>query len=194
MNKNLKHIKIKGTLKSRGEYLTADSEFRPYEAVTLVDSEGDEVHFHSLIISKRMDDSIDYSKEITFYILRLKNKENMAGVLYAVDTGIDKIYYPNLTLNILKKFALNTSFRMQFANEVGCALFIVMFLLVVIAAILYNWFEVNGTLSLWIGGISGGVILFYPLFTMTKRAGIDKMHSILRNDGFDIGLKVNTKY
>lgn len=194
MNKNLKHIKIKGTLKSRGEYLTADSEFRPYEAVTLVDSEGDEIHFHLLIISKRMDDAIDFSKEITFYIFRLKNKEHMTGVLYAVDTGAKKIYYPNLTLDLLKKFALKTSVRMQIANDVGCALFIIMFLLVVFAAILYNWFEVNGTLSLWLGGISGGVLFFYPLFTMNKRAGIAEMHSVLKSDGFDIGLKVNTKY
>lgn len=194
MNKKLKYIKIKGRLKARGEYLTADAEYRPYEAVTLVDNEGDEIHFHSLIISKRMDDAIDYSKEITFYILRFKNKEKMVGVLYAADTGTAKIYYPELALDALKSFALGTSFRYQFAGNVGCILFIIMFFLVVVGLILHHWLDFNGTLSMWIGGIAGALFIFYPLLTKHRRAGIEEMKSILANDGFDVDYLANSKY
>lgn len=194
MNKNLKYIKIKGTLKSRGEYITTPKEYRPYEAVTIVDSEGDEVHFQTLIISKRMDESLDYSKEITFYILRFKNKIKMAGVLYAVDTGTKKIYYPDLAKDLLIDFAMGTSLIMQLNREIGCIVVIIMFFLIVIGLILNNWFELDGTMSVWIGGIAGFMFVFSPLFTKGRRAGISEMESLLTRDGFDLSSTTNSKY
>lgn len=191
MNKNLKYIKIKGTLKSRGEYITNPAEHRPYEAVTLVDSEGDEIHFHSLIFSKRMDDALDYSKELTFYILRAKKKDKMAGVLYAVDTGTKKIYYPDLAIEALKSFALGTSLRIQ---NFGCLFPIAMFFLVVIGLTLHIWLDLDGTLSALIGGITGFIFMLYPIFTKGQRAGISEMQSILTKDGFDVGSTGNSKY
>ena len=60
IKKNLKYVKIEGTLKSRGEYATSPAENRPYEAVTIVDKDGDEIQFHTLSISKRMDESLNF--------------------------------------------------------------------------------------------------------------------------------------
>lgn len=191
MNKYLKYIKIKGILKSRGEYITDSAEYRPYDAVTILDSDGEEIHFHSLIMLKRMDDAIDYSKEITFYILRARRKDKMAGVLYAVDTGTKKIYYPDLALEALKSFALGTSLRIQ---NFGCLFPIAMLFLVVIGLTLHIWLDFDGTLSALIGGITGFIFMLYPMFTKGQRAGISEMQSILMKDGFDVGATVNSKY
>jgi len=51
----VEYICIEGRIASRGEYITESMEYRPYEAVTLIDNDGDEVHFSMLSISKRMD-------------------------------------------------------------------------------------------------------------------------------------------
>ena len=96
MKRNLKHIKITGALKSRGEYATASSDYRPYEAVSIVDESGEEVHFHSLSISKRMDEEIALGKRQTFYILRVRAKDTMSGILYAVATDERKIFYKDV--------------------------------------------------------------------------------------------------
>lgn len=188
MKDDLKYIKIKGTLKSRGEYITNPAEYRPYDAVTIVDNEGDEIYFHSLVISKRLDDTLDYSKEITFYILRFIQKNKMSGVLYAADTGVEKIYYPSLTIDLIKKFLVEA--HRDKMGRVGCLSIIT---IVVVSLVLYNWLELEGSSSLWIGLITGVIFALYKILT-SDREEISEMKSILTRDGFSVGSTVNSKY
>lgn len=45
MKKELKYIKVTGSIVSRGEYDTNSLEMRPYTAVTIVDDQGEKLYF-----------------------------------------------------------------------------------------------------------------------------------------------------
>ena len=194
MKKNLKYVKIEGKLKSRGEYATSPAEYRPYEAVTLVDNDGDEIHFHTLSISKRMDESLNFDNPMTFYILRYRHKDKMVGVLYAIESDGTKVYYPDTAIPALKALGLQVRNRYQvIVNPVGA-----MGILIV----------AGGALSLALGfglgfdfataaiiGFGGmGFYMVYPLIFRSKGAGISKMLSILESAGFNTTSSTNAKY
>lgn len=194
MKKNLKYVKIEGRLKSRGEYDSSIAEHRPYEAVTIIDNEGDEIHFHTLQISKRMDESLNFHNHMSFYILRYRRKEKMFGVLYAVECNGNKVYYPDTAIPILKSFALQSRNRYHFIREPVTAIGFII--------------SGGGALSLALGfgiGIDlvpaatfgfGGMALYmhYPLIFKSKCAGISKMVDILNSAGFNTNSNTNSKY
>lgn len=194
MKKNLKYVKIEGTLKSRGEYLISPAEYRPYEAVTLVDNDGDEIHFHTLSISKRMDESLNFEHPMTFYILRYRHKEKMVGVLYAVESNGDKVYYPDTAIPALKALGLQVRNRYQYIVNPGAA----MGALLVCGGGLSLAFSLVLGLSfvpaviLGFGGM--GFFIFSPLFFKEKGAGISEMLGILNSAGFNTTSNTNSKY
>ena len=195
MKKSLKYIKVEGKLKSRGEYLLSSAEYRPYESVTFVDHEGEELHFYSLSFSKRMDDNLDFSRDMTFYILRLRQKDKMVGVVYAVECDGDKMFFPDTAIPALQFLGLEASYRSHLALKV----FPLSFILVLVC---------GGALSLAIGyifgfgtssavlGMGGAAFYMYSPVLLFKRklAGISKAYEILASDGFNTASNVSAKY
>ncbi len=194
MKKNMKYIKIEGVLKSKGEYITSPAEYRPYEAVTIVDSEGDEIHFHTLSISKRMDESLDFKQTMTFYILRYRVKEKMVGVLYAVECDGKKIFYPDTAIPALKSLGLQVRGRYQFITSPQAAMGSIIFGGGGIATFLGAGLGFNPIIACVLG--FGGLIfyLYSPVFFKSKGAGISQMQSIMQTDGFDTSSSTNSKY
>ncbi len=194
MKKNLKYVSIEGALKSKGEYKTSPAEYRPYEAVTIVDKDGDEIHFHTLSISKRMDESLDFNTQMTFYILRYRLKEKMFGILYAIEVEGKKIFYPDTALPALKSFGLTVRNRYQFIVNPAAA----MGALVLVGGALSLGFGIGLGLGLIPGAVLGfGGMSFYlysPMIFKDKGAGISEMEGILNSAGFNAASSNNSKY
>lgn len=69
----LKLIKIEGYLQNLSKYVEdAFRGVRVYKGITIVDKDGVEVFFDSLIIPVRNDEAIKNGETMTFYISRLK--------------------------------------------------------------------------------------------------------------------------
>jgi len=203
MKNSLKYIKIKGTLQSRGEYTTDPAEYRPYEAVTIVDDEGEEVHFYTLSMSKRMDDDLDFDQSMSFYILRHRVKDKMGGFLYAVECAGKKIFYPDTAIPYLKDFVLTSSGRYPYiinSSAPVAALIVSGVLTVALYVALGAAFGLTDkimAIALVFGVLSFGLTGFYmysPVIFKTKRAGLSEMKKNLTDDGFDTTSGNNSKY
>ncbi len=194
MKKNMKYIKIEGVLKSRGEYCTSPAEYRPYEAVTIVDGEGDEIHFHTLSISKRMDESVDFNKSMTFYILRYRVKDKMIGVLYALEFEGKKIFYPDTAIPELKSLGLQVRKRNQFITDPAFLMGIMILGggLLALALCLGLGFDYKVAMLLGFGCM--GLYLFSPFIFQAKGAGLSEMKKILVAEGFNVTSRTNSKY
>lgn len=194
MKKNLKYVKIEGTLKSRGDYIISPSEYRPYGAVTIVDNDGDEIHFHTLSISKRMDSDLNFGKKMSFYILRYRQKDKLIGVLYAVEANGTKLYYPDTAIPALKSLGLQVTKRYQCMLDPTALIAILIFG----GGIISLGFGVGLGFSfipaaiLGFGGVSGYLSL--PMIFQSYGAGIPQMTEILESSGFDTSTTTNTKY
>ena len=194
MKKNLKYVKIEGTLKSRGDYIISPSEYRPYGAVTIVDNDGDEIHFHTLSISKRMDEDLSFGKPMVFYILRYRQKEKLIGVLYAVENDGTKLYYPDTAIPALKSLGLQVTKRYQCMLDPTAMIAILIFG----GGIISLGFGVGLGFSfipaalLGFGGVAGYLSL--PMIFQAEGAGISEMQDILDSSGFNTTASTNSKY
>lgn len=193
MKKTMKHVTIDGVLKSRGEYFE-NAAFRTYEPVSLVDKDGDEVHFYSLAISKRLDDRIAYNTPMRFYVFRDRRKGKLFGYIYAVEIGDEKIFYPDIEIPGLKGFAYQGLERSQFINNPPVG-FMAVLMAGVPLSLLLKYFIGSGFLETAI--IIIPVLTFYmfkPAFSKAKFAGIKEMKQTLSSAGFNIDSKSAAKY
>lgn len=195
MKKSLKYIKVEGKLKSRGEHLVSATEYRPYASVTFVDHEGEELHFYSLSFSKRMDDNLDYSRDMTFYILRLRQKNKMVGVVFAAECDGDKMFFPDTAIPALQAMGLQASYRCHLAlQEFQLSIFFVL----VCGGVLSLGIEYMlgfGTTSAILGMGGAAFYMYSPaLLFRRKLAGISKAYEILASDGFTTTSNVSAKY
>lgn len=194
MKKSLKYIKIEGKLKSRGEYITSAAEYRPYEAVSIIDTDGDEVHFHTLSISKRMDEALDFNKPITFYILRCRVDEKLVGVLYAAESEGEKIYYPDTAIPALEALGLQVRTRSQFIANPSSALMIIAICGGILTSILSYGLRFDGVLAFFFGFGGIATYLYAPMMFKSSGAGIMQMQEILKTEGFSVASSTNAKY
>lgn len=194
MKKSFKYISIEGTLKSRGEYSTNSTEYRNYEAVTIVDKDGEEVHFHVLSISKRIDESIKYNTPMTFYILRQRAGDKMIGILYALESDNVKYYYPDTAIPILKSFAYQASFRSQIIADPYMRVGAIGLGGSALSAACYFASGIHPYAAMALGFGATIMYIAIPMFNKEKAAGISEMKEILQASGFDVNLKTNSKY
>ncbi len=185
MKGNMKHINIKGVLKSRGEYRTKSPLYRPYEAVTFIDAEDNEVHFNNLIISKRMDDALNLNETMTFYILRIRFNNQMNGVMYAVDTGSQKLFYSDTAVKAVRDFGMHSTMRHQFIKSPQ----VFVFMMAVGGAALWAGltFAIKGIDPNISGFLGFGIVALYmvsPMMFKDGRVGMGQMNAILRENGF----------
>jgi len=183
MQKGYRHIKITGILKSRGEYLTASLDSRPYEAVTFTDEEGEEIHFYTLVIPKRLDENIKLDQTTTFYVFRFRNGPAMVGVLYAIESDGEKFYYEESAIPLVESLALERSWRNKLMSSPSATTY-----LVIVGVGLNAWLHfvlgVGGFLSFVISFGSLGSWLSWPVLFTSKRAGLPQMKETLSKDGF----------
>ena len=195
-----KYIKITGVMKSTGEYELEHALHRPYDAVTFLDSEGVEIHFHKLCVFKRLDDKFKVGQQATFYILRSWIGGMLVGDLYAVSVGDVKHFYPDTAIPQLKDHTFSLDRRGQmlqagglvgapglFAVIAGLATGVVATMVVEAAGISYEdvgqgWWALF--LMFWIPP----VIWVFSL-DKDELAEIDEMKADLAADGFDLSGK-----
>ena len=190
-----KHIKISGKLKSRGEYSMGSDEYRPYDAVTIVDDHGYEIHFTVLIIPKRLDEHIIYNKHTNFYILRIKDKLKMYGVLYAIKSEDKKIFYNDLAVSILKSFVNKQSLRCQLVTQSPIGFTVCLFIGAgIMTFILHFIVGISTEISSALSFLAIGAFLLFPFFTSSSRAKLSEMYGILEHDGFSITSGSVSKY
>ena len=187
--KNFKHIKLHGEMISAGEYDTADVDIRPYEAVTLKDMHGEELHFRLLLVPKRLDDAYMLKEEVTFYLLRHKNKKGqLIGALYAIEKGNDKLYFPDHAWKAIKTVA-------QAGSRRGILLAIpVLFALVaplgafIAFMIMFLLFSPLGSFISTTGGLAAAAFwvyaLLFPIIKTRKYVNFEEMESIIHANGF----------
>ncbi|MEL0616474.1 hypothetical protein V6243_06480 [Cobetia marina] len=191
MKKDMKYIKIKGVMTSRGEYNTAPDEHRPYEAVTVVDEDGVRVHFHTLFISKRMDEDVSLGEPYTFYIFRYRFRSKMYGALFAIEKKGKKIYYPDTSVSVVKAIAASTSIRNYLTSLHGSFLLLLAFIPLGIAFA----FPVNAYYLLFLATVLGGCFfMFYPRIFPSKYIDLPQMKKVLEEDGFEVGDSGDSKY
>ena len=111
-----KYIKITGVMKSTGDYELEHDLHRPYDAITFLDSEGVEIHFHKFLVAKRLDDTFQVGQQATFYILRSWIGGMLVGDLYAVEVGDEKHFYPDTAIPQLKDHTFSLDRRGQIAG------------------------------------------------------------------------------
>ena len=189
MNKNTKYIKITGIMKTAGEYVATNPNWRPYENVTFVDTDGLEIHFEKLGMIPRLDDNIGLGKTCTFYIIRQRTPQGkLYGELYAVETELGKFFYPELTNVRVQDFAFATTKRGGYVNAGGVVV------LALVMAFFAGW---AGAVISDASNISMGTAflatflppLAYtiaPIFNKAKIADIKGMLANLKAEGFDI--------
>lgn len=196
MKKKLKYIKVNGSIKSKGEYSKTSGVdlYRPYEAVTIVDQEGEELHFNSLIISKRLDDNIKINQPATFYILRYRDGETLHGVVYALDLEGKKLFFPETAIKTLCEMGLQCSIRFTSGSNPFFTGFILVAIGLPVMAGLIKFFSVGFYTSGFIGLASALMFLTWPMINSKKRAGIPEMYKILQADGFDTAGNTSSNY
>jgi len=192
MKRGLKYIKVSGQLVSRGEYETSIIDVRPYEAVTLIDEGGEELHFSLLHIPKRLDEHLDQGEKAIFYLLRHRSRENYVGALYAIEVGGKKIFYREIAIGLAKMLARSLSFRIQVMKNPP-AFFAYCFFGVLAGSgiFLFTWYIVDLVLGRFLGGLAGcaaaaawAVLLTYPLVRGNKYAGIAQLEQTMALEGF----------
>lgn len=187
MNGRLKYIAIKGTLISKGEQRMQSTIYRPYESVSIVDTDGDEVHFRLLTLPKRLDDKVDMSKTMTFYILRYWHKENFSGVCYAIEADGEKYYYPNEAIPMLKRLGLESGARGKMLSMMpGSAITVIGFLGGALTVGLALGTSLDLATSSAVGFGSAVLYILMPLFFRSKAAGLSEMKAGLKAAGFDL--------
>lgn len=192
MKKTMKHITINGVLKSKGEYFE-NAAFRTYEPVTLVDQDGDEVHFYSLAISKRLDDRISYNTPMRFYVFRDRRRGKLFGYIYAVEIGEEKIFYPDIEIPGLKGFAHQGFERSQVTtNPLG--IFAVFFGGILLSWVVRHPLGIDFILTAILVIPSLAFYIYKPAFSKAKLAGIKEMEKTLSSAGFNINSKSAAKY
>ena len=187
--KNFKHIKLHGEMISAGEYDTADVDMRPYEAVTLKDVNGEELYFRLLMVPKRLDDAYKLKEEVTFYLLRHKNKKGeLIGALYAIEKGGEKLYFPDQAWKAIKTVA-------QAGSRRGILLAIpVLFTIVaplgafIAFMIIFLLFTPLGNFISTTAGLAAAVFwvyaLLFPIIKTRKYVNFEEMESIIYANGF----------
>ena len=190
MSKKLKYIKIHGKITAMGTYDTIDVDIRPYEAVTVKDDAGDEIHFRMLMVPTRIDDKLKIDDEATFYILRHKNKKGQyAGALYAIDINGEKLFYPIDGWKAAKGLAQGLSMRYQLSRNpmvlLGGAGFAAVFFGFIVALIFFALIgEKSAVLFGSIAGFTWIYFFMFPLVKSKRFAGQDIMLETMRVGGF----------
>lgn len=192
MNSKLKYICIEGRITSRGEYITESMEYRPYEAVTIIDNDGDEVHFSMLSISKRMDDLITLGEKCRMYILRFKHKNKLYGVLFAAEVSDRKHFYPETAIPALKALALKSRRRYPFISDSSAAGGSVLFLGGILGTAFSFGLDIKWIPSFITGLLVVGIWMYMPMILSSKNAGIKEMRQLLKADGFDLSTKTSS--
>ena len=189
MGKNLKYIKINGVMTACGTYDAVDVDIRPYEAVTIKDDSGEEVHFRMLMIPARLDDKFNINQATTFYILRHKDKKGQyVGALYAINVENEKIFYALDAWKAIKTIARMTSTRgvltsnpmvLAFLGVAG-GLFFYLIIYLILGQIFGNYAVFPGfaAAAFWI------YFLLFPTFKSKLYAGESIMLETMRADGF----------
>jgi hypothetical protein len=198
MKRGLKYIKIHGRVKSRGEYGMDHPEYRPYQSVTIVDSDGDETHFLALSFPKRLDDILEFGQIMDFYILRYRVKQKVMGIIYAVEIDGKKIFYRDAAIPALKSFALSVRFRCRYILSNPGWIFAVFlgggfFALPLWAWLGRNKVDYNGTISIAICMGLPTLYILSPIIFQRRGAAISKMLKSLKAEGFNTKV-VKTKY
>lgn len=189
MGKNLKYIKISGVMTACGTYDTVDVDIRPYEAVTIKDDAGEEIHFRMLMIPARLDDKFNVGQATTFYILRHKDKKGQyAGALYAINVNNEKIFYALDAWKAIKTIARITSIRGFLTSNPLVLAFLGLaggfFFFWTTFLILENFFGLSAVF-LAIAAVAWWLyFLLFPLFMSKKYAGESIMLETMRADGF----------
>ncbi|HAG73779.1 MAG TPA: hypothetical protein DCL66_16385 [Gammaproteobacteria bacterium] len=183
-----KYIKITGVMQKTGEYELEHDLFRPYDAVTFIDSEGLEIHFHKLCVYKRLDDKFKVGQQATFYILRSWIGGMLVGDLYAVEINGEKFFNPDTAIPQLEEHVFNLSSRAQVPVIIaGLFALLAFFATCIIEVFIFPDTEIN---------FLGWFFMFWvwPLmwtFSVDKEgiAKIKEMKADLAADGFDISGK-----
>lgn len=111
MKASLKYIEVRGKMIACGEYDMANVWVRPYEGVTLKDTDGEELRFKILMIPKSLDDHIVINEECTFFILRNESSGQLVGALYAVEASGQKFFYEEDAARVVRHLGMGVSIR-----------------------------------------------------------------------------------
>ncbi|MFT6905189.1 MAG: hypothetical protein ACJAS1_001843 [Oleiphilaceae bacterium] len=115
LKKNIKDITVNGVIKNLGEYDANLMELRAHEGVSIIDEDGDTLHFSMLLIPKSLSDKIKLGKSTTLNIIRIKSKSKLIGSVYAVKTE-DDIGYIDSELSLQ---ATKTLIRANYKRYLG---------------------------------------------------------------------------
>lgn len=162
LKENIKDIIVNGIIKSLGEYDTSLMEVRVHEGVSILDEEGDTLHFSMLLIPKSLSDKINLGEKMTLNIIRIKSKKRLVGSVYAVKTEGDIGYIDSeLSLQATKSL-IRANYKRCMGGNPGAILMSATFLF------FFGWFGFgvyfNNVMS---GGVASGCMTlafyFWPL-------------------------------
>jgi hypothetical protein len=197
--KELKYIKVSGAIVARGEYDASAVNSRPYTAVTIVDEQGEQLHFQALIIPKRLDDQITLNKPMHFIILRFRGKKGMVGCLLALETDGRKLLYLDEAADLIKSFTreLSTSYQVMKINTMAFAIFAVVGGYLCVGAAMLA----GAVLGKFIGSVLAfagvglwGAKLLYPFVQWKAYAGLPEFEALLAAEGYRAQAPVSDKY
>ncbi len=192
LRNNTKNITVTGIIQSLGEYDMRPIELRMHEGVSILDEDGETLHFSLLIIPKSLSDKIKVGKKFTLNIIRVKQKAKLAGSVYAVKEE-GEIGYIDSDLSLK---AVNTIIRSSYKRFAGgrpdAILMFVGFLFVL------GWIGIGITFKNAVfGGVTSGLLtLSYYIWPLTIPA-LAKMNELVLqplSKGYQDVRSTNEKY
>jgi hypothetical protein len=165
-----------------------------YGETVILDTDGDRLRLSAFWIPAALEDVIASSTgkgAITYYMLRLQNKNVTVGVVYAIEIDDQKVFYPSEAFAAVKMLVKASSKRLWLQREGGPwigggALIAPPFLVLMTLAGLLNEHGAK-----WLALLLGGAFAVWwfrwnlePALWPRKLAGLDEMDRIMAEGGF----------
>jgi len=162
LKENIKNITVNGVIESLGEYNADLIELRAHEGVSILDEDGDTLHFSMLLIPKSLSDKINLSKKMTLNIIRIKSKKRLIGSVYAVKAE-DEIGYIDSELSLqATKSLIRANYKRSMGSNPGMILMSATFLF------FFGWFGLGMYFNNATSGavVAGGMIMAFYLWPL----------------------------
>lgn len=119
-----KDILIEGKVSRLGEYSTAPILDRNRAGVSIVDNDGETLHFAGLEMPKTLDDKIRPGEQVSMKILRFRFNDHNLGFLYAVKPEKEGKWFTDTNLKTkLGEFLFYGYKRFRVLRLAGCIMF-----------------------------------------------------------------------